>query len=248
MTFYRKCRLWCIVKAAKMLDAPDGMEMTVIPFGRSVVTNSSVKPVNGMIRVTYYDPGIATKDVNPTVTGWVNENGFTDEPVEDYAKLYYRNFMGKRVPVSMRFHGKRDGWIQPGERVAMIARVGDWCLTSRGWSKWDWFEKCRLGDPEDYANLAYAVLKQAVYDYEHAIERLKKKKYRGRESFLRIMWEIDKIEQFFTGRYFSKMYGDLNGKERLKDLKRELKVDDAWLKRMKKEMTDLESKGWLRGM
>lgn len=226
----RSKRIWCIVKRVPVREHPDkdSKEIGSIEFGN--VVNTPVKPetVNGRIKVFYR---INSKDgKKQTVTGWASLKAFTGVPVEDYSHLYYVNKTGKRVPVAMKYKGEVAGYVAPEEIVSMTARVGDWCLTNKGWSKWKWFTKHRdIIDQTRINTLCYAVIARASDDYRSCVKKLKKRKYKNGEEFCNLVWQMDDITKWFKSKEYAVMFDIVPGQKCLDILHSELMIDDKWL-------------------
>lgn len=243
MTKEKTIRLWCIAgKAVVRKDPdPDSEQIGTVLFGKSVKLNENSRAVNGRIEIQYQ---VGKEDKKQeTITGWVNPAAFTRTEVEDYAKLYFQNKTGKRVPVAKRFHGNAEGFVNPNETVEMIAKVGAWCLTSRGWSKFKWFTKVRdIIDAEEMTTLIYGILARAVEDYRITVRRLKQHKHKGVDDFRQLMWQLDDLTEWFQSAEYNIMFDSVPGRERLNDLNEELMVDEKWLKEKHRVLEAIKDK------
>lgn len=236
--------LWCITKSVSIRKNPfpedDNPVIGRVVFGKQVTAyGENLEVVNGRVKITLRDAANIEKK-KPSVTGWALLRGFTSERVEDFAGLYHRNLTGKKIPSARNYRGTADRFISPGERVAVYAKVGEWALTSKGWTKHKWLTKDRDIDLESIPELYYAVLEQAVHDYKNCVTRIKKHKHHGPEEFCSLVWEINDITKFFVSPEYGLLNDSVPGQERLADLNEELMVDEKWLndkRRMARELT-----------
>lgn len=138
-------------------------------------------------------------DDNRKHTGWVLNIAMTDKQINDYAHLLYENKNGKRVPVSNRYRGDVNGYINSGETVEVYFETDGWCLTNKGWTLLKFLKK-RPGEFfDDYAkNLCTAIMLQAVKDYQIAIDRLKKGKCKDKDEYEKTFGMIEEITVFFN--------------------------------------------------
>jgi hypothetical protein len=163
----------------------------------------------------------------------------TATKVEDYAGLYFTAL--KDTPVYNRFrgeknHGKQIGVVPVGTRVKMIAVVGDWCLTSRGWGLTKDFRKNReiIDSPGFWNDLLGAYLKQAVNDFDTCYNRLKLGRYNGEEDFVVLAARLEEVERFFKYVYMEDHY---------KQLLKERAADEVFLRNTMRRLRYLRSKG-----
>ena len=234
--------IWCVVKSVSVREMPksDSKELGRIKFGKQAVTAiDGIGEVNGRIKVTFRDSTNDNKK-KPTITGWALTKAFTEDHFEDYAKLYFDNKTGRKLPVADRYRGKAVGCILPGEQVAMIARFGEWCLTSRGWTKFKWLTKNRdIFDSDGLIYVFYGVLEQAVKDYKGSVQRIKQHKFSDPDEFCQLVEQIEGIRKWFTSNMYKMIFDSVPGKERLQDIDNEILVDAKWLNnqhRMKEEI------------
>lgn len=237
--------MYCVVKRATIRKSFENDSEVVgeITFGKQVfVKRNEIIIVNGKIFIYFYTGanGGFSSEYNH---GWVNFRAVTFETLKDYAGLFFTNETGKRIPVADRYQGDVKRYIMPGEQISMIAKVGDWCLTSKGWSKFEWFTKCRdILNSEALTTLCYEILKCAVDDYRTYVTKIKRGKYRDSKDFCEKVTEIEKIEKFFKSNYYKVMFDAIPGEERLKDLNEELLIDQKWIDEKKRIKEQIKKK------
>lgn len=234
----KRRRMWCVTKKVYLKDSPELESETVseIVFGQGVYGIRIKHPVNGKIEIEYQMNG-------KTIKGWGALQGFSTNQVENYAGLFFTNGAGKRIPTAKFMFGKVEDYILPGERVTMLAKVGDWCLTNRGWSKFKWFTKERdVYDPLALEDLLYAVLAIAVKDYKTAVKRILEGRYEGEAGFIEQVDRMDEAGAWFHSDDYAKMFDPIPGKERFNSMNKSLGVDNDWIKKQLNKRDKLLSK------
>jgi hypothetical protein len=234
-----------VVKRAVIRKTPDSDSEVVgeIPFGKFVyITKDDCMIVNGKINVHFIRGKKKNTKTNNYVYGWMNIKAITNHIVKDYAGLFFTNNTGKNVPVADKYQGEAKRYILPGDKIAMVAKVGDWCLTSKGWSKFEWFTKCRdIFDNVALITLSYEIMKYAVTDYKTLVCKIKIGKYSDAKDYYEKVTEIERIVKFFRSTYYNVMFDAVPGEERLNDLNEELGIDQKWIDekfRIKKEIKE----------
>ena len=226
--------LWCIVKSVAVREEPNANSPEVgrIEFGKQVIVEDELTGIaNGRIMVCSYDSYEKDNKKKIYIKGWVLRSAFTEQKVEEYAKLHFDNLTGKRLPVKDSYRGKQVGWILPGEQVSVIAKVGNLCLTSKGWTGFHWLTKNReIFDQAGIGVLLYGVLEWAAKDYRSIVRNIKMYKYNNREEFCDMMKELENIILWFISDEYSMMFDPIPGRERLDDMNEELGIDKKWLK------------------
>lgn len=220
--------VWCVVKSA-MLRKKDGSLVFTIPFG------SRFRVLSDMGDGKYY--GETYKRYGQGYTkyrGYVSAAGFVNEEVIDMAYLRFKNITGQRIPVTMRFKGKADGWINPDEVIHVIAYTNGWMLTGKGWTKAEWLRKERgIEDYESMKTVVYAVITQAVKDYSAIVRKMQSGIRWKLKDFPDAITELRLIRKWFhDGDYLKIIEDSMTGDERLQCLDRELGVTDEWLRQM----------------
>jgi len=228
----REQYMWCVVKRAAVKEAPDVGSNTAfyLPFGKAVFIFKKIK--NGMIRILV---NVEDKNGGKGIekTGWISPAALTRYKVVDYARLKYINKTGKIIPTTLRYNGKVAGKIMPGEHVTMIAKVGKLCLTSRGWTKFEWLTKEHyISDQEALETLCYGILARAVQDYRICVKRLQAHRYKDDHKYRELLAELRNISAWFQSDEYKLMFDAVPGAERLKRLNESLGVDEAWLDEM----------------
>ena len=234
--------IWCIVKSVNVRETPDKDSGIIgyVRFGRSATTPVDGEVVNGMIQIKFIDYYNDNKKAPPKV-GWATPKAFTDTVVESYAGLFFDNLTGCRLPVSMRYKGVATGCIMPGERVSMRARCGDWGLTNRGWTRFEWLTKDRSVFIDAVPDLYFSVLERAVKDYKVSVMKLKIHKYDNGEEFCQIVDMLEDSALWLLDPECGGMVDTVPSKERFNDINEELAIDNKWIKnklRMRKEIRD----------
>ena len=239
--------LWCIAKSAAIREEPcsDSPELGRVKFGRQVSVNiEKYEVINGRIKCTYRDSQFNGR--KPTITGWVLLKALTNKRIEDYSCLYFNNLTGKRLPVMNRMSGEVTGHIMPGEQVVVAAKVGDMCVTNKGWTRFEWLTKDReIFDHEGISVLLYGVLEWAVKDYKSILRQIKMYKYKDRTEFIELMDELENIILWFISDEYAMMFDSVPGRERLDDMNAEIGVDKKWLKdkfRIRDSITEKRNK------
>lgn len=216
---YEQRHVWVIARRATVREKPeeDSPIVTQHRFGQPL-SIGSVNLKNGRMHVLWNN----RKD-----SGWIPARAVTRHQVEKFFWLEFRNKMGKRIPYSDRYHGKVTGFIGPNEHVEMIAKVGEWCLTNRGWSKFAWFEKCRDIFDERGINLVYiSVMEQVAKEYKNNVNKiLKRSEYLTDDGYIMAMAKIINIAEWFL----NNEYG-VAGEKRLDYLNEAIGIDRKWLK------------------
>lgn len=225
----RRKYVYCIVKSA-VLRKKDGSFVCSIPFGSSFHVLADVE--NGLYYgETYIKTG---KRSSAKYRGFVNANGFTEEKVIDMAYLHYRNKTGQRIPTTMRYKGHASGFIEQDEEIHVIAQVDGWMLTGKGWTKAVWMQKVReIYDYESMKTLVYAVITQAVTDYQSIIRNLQSGIRYYTKDLPDCIAEMGLIRKFFINGDYLKIIDDqYTGEERLEQIDHDLGVTDEWTKQM----------------
>lgn len=226
---------WCVCKSAIVFD-DFGREIDKIEFAKQ--TWAIDKDENGMVQILF-----TSNDGKGKQRGWVSPKALSSIRPENYAMLRFENKTGKRIQVAKRYKGKAEGWIQPGEEVAIRARVGEWCITNKGWTLFKWLTKC-LGDffDENAQDVLMAVLLQAVKDYQVAVTKLRMGKCYTPEDYCRVFGTIDEITRWFNGHQYGLYYND-DGKEKLHWLNENLGVDKKWFKDKRRIYEEIKARG-----
>lgn len=225
---------WVICKSAKVFD-DYGNVIDTLPFGKQTW---KIDQKDNMIQILF-----ASTDKKGKLRGWIHQRALCPVRPVDYAMLRYENKTGKRIPASSRYKGQAERWILPGEQVAIRAVVGNWCITNKGWTLFEWLRKCP-GDcfDEDLHELLMAVLLQAVKDYQVAINKLRTGKCHSVDDYSRTFGRIDELTRWFTGKQYS-LYFEDDGKEKLQWLNESLGVDKKWMKDKRRVYEELRSHG-----
>lgn len=245
MMVYRKAAspkanpvMYVCVKSAVIKDKPDGNPMYTAKFGTRVSRDFNHEITDGRVYVKFYK----RRRANYACYGWIPYKALTSDQIVNHAKLFYRNRMNRPVPVTdKRFGENVIGTVQPGARVKMIASVGPWCITDRGWSKFEWFEKDKTIDCQDdqIEKVWDAVIRQVVHDYTSSVKRIREKKYRSADDYKECVCTIMDINKWFVGKEYRFLYGD-SGKRRLENMNENLRVDEKWLKEQKRILDRIE--------
>jgi hypothetical protein len=226
--------MWCICKEAAVYDY-DMNQTDSICFGKQT-WRLGIK--DGMVQILY-----TNNQGKGKLQGWVNAKALSSIKPVNYAMLRYQNSTGKRIPVARRYKGKAEGWILPGEEVAVRAVVGEWCITNKGWTLFKWLKKCRGDFFDDNAqDVLMAVLLQAVKDYQMAVNRLKMGKCCCVEDYCKTFGTIDEITRWFNGHQYGLYYND-DGKEKLQWLNENLGVDKKWFKDKRRVYEEIKMNG-----
>lgn len=224
---------WCIVKKATVRD-DYGVVIDHFHFGKQAW---QIGEDENRLQVLF-----SGSDGKGKQRGWVLKQAMTNVPVKDYASLLYYNVTGKNIPISMRYKGDEDGRIKPSEIVAVKAVVGEWCLTSKGWTLFKWLKKYAGEFLDENINaLASAMLLQAAKEYRIAIGKLRTGKCRDAESYGKAFGRIDEISRWFTGKQYELMFG-YDGKDKLQWLNENLGVDEKWLKEKRRVYEEISAK------
>ena len=224
----RVVNVYCIVKST-VIRKRDGSIICSIPFGNPFKILARVE--NGL----YYGEAYKSNERgNVKYRGYVDSRAFSRYKVIDMAYLHYRNRTNQRIPTTMRYRGKADGWIEPGEEIHVLAKVGDWMLTGKGWTKADWLEKVRIiCDTECMKNLVYAVITQTVKDYTAIIRGLQSGIRHYSKEIPDSIAEMRLIRQWFMeGNYLKIIDDQYSGEERLQMIDKDLGVTDEWIRQM----------------
>lgn len=219
--------VYCVVKSAT-LRKRDGTKICNIPFGSQF--HELCRMSDGTIYGEVYNPDYRRGYTK--YRGYVQAKGFTKHKVVDMSYLYYRNATGKRIPTATRYKGEATGWIAPDETIHVIAAVGDWMLTGKGWTKSEWLEKKReVFDQECLKNLVYAIITQTVTDYKKIIRKLQSGSRYVSGELPDAITELRLIRKWFKDGDYLKVFEDsLTGEERLQCLDKELGVTEEWIK------------------
>lgn len=232
---------YVIVKSAIIRKKPDhnSNALYTVTFGKSV-NLLPVNPVGNWLLVEVKENNGKHKIIHK---GWILRRALIKTPVEDYARLRFINCTGKTVPISMRYNDPNVyKYLKIGEAVSMIARVGDWCLTDKGWTRFHWFQKdTDVFDQHAIDYLFYSVLEQAVKDYRRAISKLKQRNLDD-EGFIRAIIMIDDVTSWFKSEEYKLFYDAVPGEERLRDLNQDIGIDSAWLKEKHRHARYLQEK------
>ena len=244
MSFNKERFMYCVVKKAYMFETPEKGSKVVgeIEFGKRVSVSMKKEIVNGRIRATYRE--IDSRKTKLSYSGWVAVRALTKTRIEDYANLYFSNRTGKRVPVTYRFHGKTDSYIEPGDYVTMIAKVGDWCLTSKGWTMFNWLTKERdIVDASHLQLLLYGILARAAEDYRLIVKKIQQGKYADIDEFCSLVWRFDELCKWFRSQQYAEMFDPVSGKSRLAYLNSELGIDKAWIRKQHEYLLEFGKRG-----
>lgn len=222
--------VWCIAKSVvvRKTPEPDGEIIDRIYFGHA--SQMLPKPVtNGRIKIEYCQRKEAHKR---HVTGWVLAKAMTKQMVEDYSSLWFDNLTGHRLPVvDSYYNGKPVGFIEPGEQVAVSAKVGRFALTNRGWTEFGWLTKRReIFDQGVIDDVLIYVLAWAVRDYKSTVKKIKTRDYTGMKEFSRLVSNLEEIGVFFLDKSNTLNADKLPGRERFNSLNAELGIDEEWIK------------------
>lgn len=198
-----------------------------VPFGTCV--RSFARKLEGNVRVSYRECHRA----GSFYTGYVSAKALSPHPVEDYGNLYYYNTTDIDLPCVHKYKSEKIiGYIKPGEHVTVRAKVGDWCVTSKGWTMFAGLSKDReIFDMAGINNLLYAILCQAAHDYCKYIKWLKTRRYKTLDEYCDICNELEKVIIWFKGRKRVMKSDYVTVRERMDDLNEKMGVDQKWIKR-----------------
>jgi len=231
----RKQELWCVAKKAYVKDKPDMKSKTLatVPFYRSVVVLGRQPVTNGYIHVETTGRKL--------VRGWVKLRGFSHEFITNCAGLSYINKTGKKIPTASAYRGKQTGNIEPGERVKMIAKVDDWCLTNKLWTKGKWLTKdTDICDQAAIDTLINNVVAQAARDFASSVKRIKDGKCRTDYGFMCTMIDLIDVAEWFLSEEYKTIYSHaINLEDPLAQLMKQAGVDKAWFKAQYKRYDEL---------
>ena len=233
---------WVVAKAATIRKEPDKESAVIqkLDFGKTVnIVNDTV--VNGRVKVSYRP--YVSKRFKQTVVGWIPAAAISADAIEDFARLYYTNRMSQSVPTYNLINGNIIGGIKPGEMVEMVAKVGEWCLTNKGWSMFRFFRWKREIYDGNAAGLVYVgIIEWSIKDYKLIIRRLKKHQYKTPKEFCLLVDDMDRLMKWFQSNRYSNMLDPVSGEERLMDLNRDCGIDDAWIKEKRYIRDSIERK------
>ena len=130
--------------------------------------------------------------------------------------------------------GKASGFIEPDEEINVIAQVDGWMLTGKGWTKAVWMQKVReIYDNESMKDVVYAVITQAVNDYQSIIRNLQSGIRYYTKDLPDCIAEMGLIRKFFMeGNYLKIIDDQYTGEERLGQIDKDLNVTEEWVKQM----------------
>ena len=213
-------KMYCIVKSAAVRHEPttDSMLLRRLKFGDVVYIEPIPERRNRRIQV-FWQMNINRHLVD--MSGWVLREALAMHPVEYMCKLWHINVSGDAIPASKKYFGEPDAWIEPGERIEVIARCGEMMLTTKGWTYGKWLQKDREIDMTGVSRLMEAIIKSARDEYIDAVHAIVSQKYRSAESFLAYMQQIENVLAWI---------GDENHLM-VKDMNKELGLDPDWIKR-----------------
>ena len=217
--------VYCVVKSA-VLRKKNGEFICSIPFSDRFRVLNDMK--NGRLYGETYQAN--SKGGYTKYRGYVNSSGFTKHRIIKMSGLLYRNITRARVPVAARYKGQEDGKIDPGQTVSVIAIVNGWMLTSKGWTKEEWFRKKKITEePEIIKDLLCEVITLSVSDYKRIVEMIRKGKESTRE-FTDLYAELRIIRKMLIEGNYNKAINDsITGVERLRMLDKEIGVTDEWI-------------------
>ena len=164
--------------------------------------------------------------------GFIQKQGFSAEKVVDMSSLFFRNMTEKKIPTAIRFKGKQDGWIDPGERIEAKALAGEWVLTNKGWTLIRWLEKEKeIDNLYLLKELVYALLKRTIQDYKQCVSNLRKGKFYIERDNVNVFGEFLRIREWFLTEQYLKVFGSkLTGIERLEILDNKLGITEEWIR------------------
>lgn len=219
--------VYCVVKSAEMRKK-NGTLVCSIPFGNQFRVLSDMK--DGYL---YGETYMRVNRGYAKYRGFVNRKGFTDRKIIDMSYLYFRNNTGKRIPTTLRYKGKASGWIEVDEKIHALAKTDDgWILTGKGWTRSEWMSKVRtINDNESMKTLAYAVITQAVKDYQAIVHALQANiRYYSRDCADSVT-EMKMLRKWFSeGNYLKIIDDQYSGEDRLQMIDNELGVTEEWIK------------------
>ena len=246
--------LYVVARSVTMTDTPyeDRKELKKIPFGTTLTKlNRACEVINGKIKVSLMvREGHGMKASKRYITGWVPLIGVTADKIEDYAKLLYYNCMDKPIPTMSMYKGKKQiGRIMPGECVEVIAKVGHWGLTEKGWTIGKWLRRYRdIFDDKAAHTVMLGVLAWAATDYKKFVRMIRDKRYivvgnvkKTRANFMGIMSEIDVIKDWFENGNYAIFFDTASGNDRLNDFDNELGVNADWWKEQERIRKEIKS-------
>lgn len=214
-------KMYCIVKSAAVRYEPmtDSMLLRRLKFGNVVYIEPIPERRNRRIQV-FWQMNVNRHLVD--MSGWVLREALAMNPVEYMCKLWHINVSGDAIPASKKYFGEPDAWIEPGERIEVIARCGEMMLTTKGWTYGKWLRKDRDIDMTGVSRLMEAIIKSARDEYIDAVHAIVSQKYRSAESYLAYVQQIDNVLNWI---------GDPDHMM-VKDMNRELGIPPGWLKKI----------------
>lgn len=234
--------VWCIFKRVTIREEPDNISEIIgyVKFGKSVTVDMAVMPVKGRMYVSFAD---YNNDNQKTTLkhGWVPVKAFVEQEVEDYARLNFDNLTGKKLPTTWKYEGATEGYILPGERVQVLAKVGNWCLTNKGWTIFHWLTKNREIWVDSIPDLYFSVLERTVKDYKGSVMKLKAHKYENGDDFCQIVDLLEDSALWLLDPECAGLVDTKSTSERFDDINEELVIDGKWLKnnlRMRDEIRE----------
>ena len=240
-----KCvAVWVKCKRTPLYDS-NGEDRKLIryaPFGeRFEVLKKDMKQDGGLVR------GLKRSwDGSKKVASffWIPLRAVTTKRVENYARLYYLNLNRNGIPVSAKYQSRKViGRIAPGERISVIARVGDWCLTAKGWTLFKWLTKERdVFDSKALRDVYGAALSQAAKDYCRCIRHLRRLKKGDEDRFHDLMYQLDTLVGWFLSDDYLAVFDTVPGNERLDKMNEQLGVDKDWLRELCRIYEEMDRK------
>ena len=156
--------------------------------------------------------------------------------------VLYRYFTDKRQVFDEAIR-EVIGRIAPGERIAVIARVGDWCLTAKGWTLFKWLTKERdVFDSKALRDVYGAALSQAAKDYCRCIRHLRRLKKGDEDRFHDLMYQLDILVGWFLSDDYLAVFDTVPGNERLDKMNEQLGVDKDWLRELCRIYEEMDRK------
>ena len=172
--------------------------------------------------------------------GFIQKQGFSADKVIDMSNLFFRNMKEKKIPTTMRYKGKQDGWIDPGERIEAKALAGQWLLTNKGWTLIKWLGKeTEIDNAYLMKELVYALLRRTIQDYRQCVTNLRKGKFYIEREGVSVFGEFIRIREWFLTEEYLKMFGSkMTGIERLEILDNKLGITEEWIREIVRKGTE----------
>lgn len=227
-----------LIGNAVIRESPDreSKEVAVAEFGHSVTSVRYSNVVNGRIYVHYR---LYENNSSDVVRGWIPLKALTEGVYKDYAGLYFFNGHEKKVPVTAKYRKEVTDYILPGERVRVIASFGEWCFTSKGWTKFQWLSKDReIFDPAVMDILLSEVKVRAIKDYKLYFDRIVNHKYDSEKDFCELYNLFEEIMYWFESNEYKLLF-DENGENSIDQINTYLGIDDNWIREMERKRNRL---------